>query len=1774
MKKRIILPIAVALLAVLLVLFAACGGDTPAPDVDGTTSPTVTDADKPDDSDESDQPSDPESTGQSVDSEDPADTDAPDEPTDTEEPSYDETPPCEAYWYYEPIGEIGKLVKVSYDEKGSIHLIEKYPLFSEILHNNAYTIEGVSLSDIAYNDPFGNATEKVTFNYRDGTLVSADYYSLSRHHLGDRTYKKGYTVVIEEADLQSSFRYATAYVSVNGYKTILEDTFTYDSANKEILRRSSVAAGSDIVYDTSGRLIAVRGNRDGSLLEYGRDGNVSAWKYMVTGFVEKEMRFTFTNGNLSALTYIDGEETYAATLTYDAEGRFARAEIAYTNAENPAMNAEGVCSVAYDASSRVLETVLTDVRDGEITARSYTYTAEGYFATIRDVVSYTPTGGGTELISYGLTYKNGKPVSITKNTRLGTYTSKITYDVAGNLTYDGNFTYEYYASGHLKKRSNENGYTVYYENGLPKEAKYPGIERSTVVNYFDEIPFHFAFHERDLYFGTQNETSFLVTYAKRTVHTEADGTVTEYVRTFDEHFNVIDTVTTVTPPSGDTPSEETTSADTTPEDTPPAHTHAYTRSEITTPATCEKDGELTKYCSCGESITQIIRAKGHDYDHPAVTTQPTCTVSGVVTISCDCGAYVTETIEPLGHDIIDEVLTRQPTCDEVGQITKYCYHGCTVYEDVEALGHSFRDWSVFTEPTCVTEGVLIRSCETCYGIEYDTAPVIDHDYRRVIEQPNENGRPTVSLACVGCDAPAGRTYLGSYLDTNEIFYLTDQPTDFSFVVLSDCDIETVRQAVVLVDVFFVGASEEEVRNHAVETTVTEVDDGRYLVVPTTPLDENTTYGIVLYDYNGDVCFSDMPGHVAIFDTAGDAVDHVEYNKDVLFLKALAAEKGIEYAYSLEYSDEHGMYILILPDSYGITEDHVGKILCIGDCTSFDEADGLSSDEIFMGKIEVVLSENGLTGIGLSIPSVLDIYTAIEVSDAGIQRLDKNIVTDEVKESALRSVVESDDFAGAIAAANIAARNYAAEHYAGAYTLPRDLNLDGFTLTSKVEEIDDNAVKITLYITYAHVIELLEGDIHLGDITFTVSFEMSNTFTLDVSTNLSEYLTDSSTPMMFMKCQVTTTTYAAFDMEVNISMNYSESDEAIFIVNVKTLKIHLPSCKHCPKILSDHYVAMTLSELAAADSHYENYECKVCRPFSLDSSAFYVNRDSWIVHVKSCFYLRNMDPDHYLAYSMYPVDKGVKNCTTCHPEQYTKTLAQHVGKSLEDEDFAQAFESVKKAAGELLTMGGESPIDEDTDPKILIPIACFEVPIYLEPKFDFNLKANFAFHTDVTAVSTTMLALIYRDGEYSIIGDCHSEKPVATTTVDIMGELDVEIGVITEIRFGLRYLSKYVYVGLMMDTGVYLDAGGVFSYNSIDDLAYYAASLELGVYAEARCTYAIIGLIPADSIYILDKTHFPVFNSGDTRVYFRYENTEEIMEIVNVRKLWLDNTYLMCNYYDLKKMDVFKGSLSWNGSAQYGISCVFRDENGNEVDYITFENGAVIIRDDAPDTFTVYMTVTVEDRIVYDNITEYFGTANKNGYAIFLSEKVIEIRYSYTDTTEEMQNALDVYKGTYSFGTDLFGTVFYRNLTLGVHSTKELCADEGMLNAYAIFATYSLRDERGNPVKVYTADDLRSVIQSMGCEYVMVFYASPGNHYNDEGYEFKIVQAYWDGGLYSNSANQMEIGGNSESSVYLDLGAPNEEGLFGGVYADGNLSEQIGKFELIRTSGAQNNVPAE
>ena len=53
-----------------------------------------------------------------------------------------------------------------------------------------------------------------------------------------------------------------------------------------------------------------------------------------------------------------------------------------------------------------------------------------------------------------------------------------------------------------------------------------------------------------------------------------------------------------------------------------AHTHSYSAWSSTKDASCESEGSRSKSCSCGDTVTETIAARGHNY------------VGGVCT---DCG---------------------------------------------------------------------------------------------------------------------------------------------------------------------------------------------------------------------------------------------------------------------------------------------------------------------------------------------------------------------------------------------------------------------------------------------------------------------------------------------------------------------------------------------------------------------------------------------------------------------------------------------------------------------------------------------------------------------------------------------------------------------------------------------------------------------------------------------------------------------------------------------------------------------------------------------------------------------------------------------------------------------------------------------------------------------------------------------------------------------------------------------------------------------------------
>ena len=83
------------------------------------------------------------------------------------------------------------------------------------------------------------------------------------------------------------------------------------------------------------------------------------------------------------------------------------------------------------------------------------------------------------------------------------------------------------------------------------------------------------------------------------------------------------------------------------------HTHAYGEWETIKEATCTEDGQRVRCCSCGESETEVIYAKGHT-EETVEGTPATCTESGLTEgKKCSvCGEVLVkqETVTALGHD--------------------------------------------------------------------------------------------------------------------------------------------------------------------------------------------------------------------------------------------------------------------------------------------------------------------------------------------------------------------------------------------------------------------------------------------------------------------------------------------------------------------------------------------------------------------------------------------------------------------------------------------------------------------------------------------------------------------------------------------------------------------------------------------------------------------------------------------------------------------------------------------------------------------------------------------------------------------------------------------------------------------------------------------------------------------------------------------------------------------------------------------------------------------
>ena len=168
-------------------------------------------------------------------------------------------------------------------------------------------------------------------------------------------------------------------------------------------------------------------------------------------------------------------------------------------------------------------------------------------------------------------------------------------------------------------------------------------------------------------------------------------------------------------PQDYTPKGSSTPAPSKPKEEKPAHSHNYSKEEVTKEATCVEPGTLTNTCECGKTTTEEIPMTEHSYKEE-VTKEASCTEAGTLTHTCEtCGDTITEEIPITDHVSGGATVTKEATCVERGVTTVKCKYCDMVLEEVqtELEEHTKGEWVVSKKPTMLAEGEKTLPCTVC-----------------------------------------------------------------------------------------------------------------------------------------------------------------------------------------------------------------------------------------------------------------------------------------------------------------------------------------------------------------------------------------------------------------------------------------------------------------------------------------------------------------------------------------------------------------------------------------------------------------------------------------------------------------------------------------------------------------------------------------------------------------------------------------------------------------------------------------------------------------------------------------------------------------------------------------------------------------------------------------------------------------------------------------------------------------------------------------------------
>ena len=177
----------------------------------------------------------------------------------------------------------------------------------------------------------------------------------------------------------------------------------------------------------------------------------------------------------------------------------------------------------------------------------------------------------------------------------------------------------------------------------------------------------------------------------------------------------------------------------------PVHEHDWRVSKTEEP-TCTAEGVTVYTCSCGETKTETVPAKGHSFTNYVYNNDATETADGTETAKCDrCDATdtrvkpgtriepadatetdipvtPTETDVPVHEHVWRIGKTEVPTCTNEGVTVYTCSCGETKTETVPALGHKYSAYTYNNDATTEKDGTETAICSVCGNRDTRTKP--------------------------------------------------------------------------------------------------------------------------------------------------------------------------------------------------------------------------------------------------------------------------------------------------------------------------------------------------------------------------------------------------------------------------------------------------------------------------------------------------------------------------------------------------------------------------------------------------------------------------------------------------------------------------------------------------------------------------------------------------------------------------------------------------------------------------------------------------------------------------------------------------------------------------------------------------------------------------------------------------------------------------------------------------------------------------------------------